>query len=482
MQHQNENAAEYTTRLLSGSAYRRGILGAFELLNSLHSDRYKAKSPENRLDLDRIALHAIQSVTISILFASAAIPIWLMQMFFFILVLDGRGTIFFFFLLNFVGSLLTAYELFYLRWVIARRFLKHSYNPNFQPDLPFYSAFLQPLIVFLKRHILQPEPAQNVITFGRYQPFLGAGGQIFAWTLAIDRKPAEDQPKEPARIHIPIQKFYKAVDQELATLNLPNIEKLSRLFVDGFEMDVDGKILVAFKSSPETTLVEEEIWTLGYKNLRDESRTYRLYRYTDTARDQVLSYFIRFYNLGSITFIEASAHILPCIDRQRFSLTPVLEDSKTSRFIKMLGIALLLFILLPGGYILVALAYLGVFAWNVILWRLNDFKQLRAVNLQEEYNYGLMQTFRESIAARNYESYYGVQDLTMYWKSIEQAVLDGTVKLLKQYGVDVSQFEQVANTIVNNGIMVSGGKFSANQVAAGSRASAVVNNSQFQPM
>jgi hypothetical protein len=419
MQQHDENVADYTTRLLSGSAYRRGILGAFELLNNLHSDRYKAKSPENRLDLDRIALHAIQSITISVLFGSAAIAIWLIQMFFLTLAADGGGATFFF-LLNFVGALLTAYELFYLRWAIARKFLKQSYNPNFQPDLPLYSAFLHPLIAFLKRHILQLEPAQNVITFGRYQPFLGAGGRIFAWTLAIDRKPAEDQSKEPARIDIPIQQFYKAVDLELATLNLPNLEQLSRLFVDGFEMDVDGKILTGSKSSPETTLAEEEIWALGQKDLRNECRTYRLYRYTDTARDQVLSYFIRFYNLGSITFVEASAHILPCIDRQRFSLTPLLKDSKTSRFIKMLGIALLLlFIPLPGGYIVVALAYLGIFARNVISWWLNDSKQLRAMNWQEEYNYGLVRTFRESIAARNYESYYGVQDLTMYWKSIQ---------------------------------------------------------------
>jgi hypothetical protein len=65
--------------------------------------------------------------------------------------------------------------------------------------------------------------------------------------------------------------------------------------------------------------------------------------------------------------------------------------------------------------------------------------------------------------------------------AIQQAVLDGTVKLLKQYGVDASQFEQVANTIVNTGIMVSGGNFSASQVAAGSGASAVVNNFQSQP-
>lgn len=464
---EDENAAAYTTRLLSGSAYRRGITGAFELLNSLHSDRYKAKSPESRLDLDRIALHAIQSLTISVLFASLAIAIWLVQFFFL-----TQGNLFMFFLLNLIGALITAYELFYIRWAIARKFLKQSYNSDFRPQLPLFQAFLRPLVAFFKRHVLQLEPDQNVVTFGGYQPFLGAGGRISQWSLAIDRKPAESQPHDLTRINIPVQEFYDAVDQGLKTLALPRLELLSRLFVDGFEMNVDGKLLSASKAAPQSNLPEAEIWQMGQENLRNEHRAYRLYKYTDTDRDQVLSYFLRFYNLGSITFVEASAHILPCIDRKRFSLMPLLKDSKTSRLIKMLAIAFLLFLIPIGGYVLVALVYLGIFACNVLSWRLNDAKQLRAANWQEEYNYGLTRTFRESIAARHYESYYGVQDLTLYQKSIEQAILGSMVKLLKKYNVDTSQFEEVASNIINTGIMVSGGNFSDSQFAAGSGASA----------
>lgn len=474
---QDENAAEYTTRLLSGSAYRRGILGAFELLSSLRSDRYKAKSPESRLDLDRIALHAIQSVSISIMFATAAIAIWLVQLFSLGL-LSGEMSAFAI-LLNFIGAVITAYELFYLRWAIARKFLKQSYNPNFQLNLPLLPEFLQPLVKFFKRHIIEPEPAQNVIISGRYVPFLGAGGQISRWTLAIDRKPTKDRSQETTRIDIPVEEFYRVTDREVAVLNLPNLEQLSRLFVEGFELKVDGKILTSPKAPVVNVMPEDLIWVLGQGSLSEERRTYRLYRYIDNERDQVLSYFLRFYNVGSITFVESSTHILPSIDRRRFSLTPVLQDSKASRFIKMLFIALLLFSI-PGAYALVGVVYLSIFAWKIISWRLENAKQLRAANWHEEYNYGHIQTFRESISTRNYESYYGVQDLTMYWKSIEQAVLSGTIALLKQYGVDTSQFEEIASNIINTGIMVSGGNFSAAQVAAGMGATAVTNNNSQQ--
>jgi hypothetical protein len=186
----------------------------------------------------------------------------------------------------------------------------------------------------------------------------------------------------------------------------------------------------------------------------------------------VLSYFLRFHNVGSITFVESSAHILPGIDRQRFSLQPVLKGSKIFQLAKMLSAAFLL-LLIPGIYALVALIYLGIFAWNAISWRLDDRRRLRAIDLQEEYNYGHAQTFRESIAAKNYQSYYGVQDLTMYWKSIDGAIFASLIRLLKRYGVDTSQFEEAAKTIINTGVMVSGGNFSATQVAAGIGATAV---------
>jgi hypothetical protein len=186
------------------------------------------------------------------MFATAAIALWLTQ---FLLSLFVRSsyeepvfTMFLVFLINLAGAVIVAYELVYLRWTIARKFITQSYNPNFQPNLPLYSEFLQPLTSFFKGHIIQPEPNQNVITFGRYQPFLGAGGQISQWTLAIDQKPPEDQIEGPTRIDIPVEELYQASDQEIATLNLLNLEQLSRLFVDGFELEVDGEILTSLKS------------------------------------------------------------------------------------------------------------------------------------------------------------------------------------------------------------------------------------------
>jgi hypothetical protein len=70
----------------------------------------------------------------------------------------------------------------------------------------------------------------------------------------------------------------------------------------------------------------------------------------------------------------------------------------------------------------------------------------------------------------------------MYWKSIQQGILTGVVKLLKRHGVDVSQFEAVTNSIINNGILVSGGNFTAAQAVAGTAANASMNKDNSQQM
>ncbi|NEO57043.1 MAG: hypothetical protein F6K54_30630 [Okeania sp. SIO3B5] len=482
-----------TTRLLSGSAYRRGILSGFDLLNRLRSSPYKAQSPEATLDLDQITSHAAQAVAISVAFGIVAVVIWLVQLFLLLLYNHNKyhyyyeSNEFLFFLvvaLNIAGSGIVAYELVYLRWSIPRRFLRRYYKPN--PSIGGINLLTRPIFRFLKQqHIIQPNPSQNVITFAKY-PFLGAGKKISEWTIAIDRKPskneAEKSQSSQERIQIPVNEFYSAADSEVAKLQLSDVQQLSLLFVDGFELNADGQILNKTQLSPESNLPEEQVWSLGEGNLSEERRAYRVYRYSNTERDQRLSYFLRFYNLGSITFVETSTHILFGIDRQRFSLTSTLKEGKFSRIVKTVLVTFLLFLIgafttyYLGGYALVGLLYLVVFVSQLLTWRSEDKRTRIEAKFQEEYNYGLFQTFRESISDQFYDSYYGIQDLIMYWKSIDQAVLASIIEMLKGHGVDTSQFQEMATNIINQGVMVSGGNFTANQVTAGANSTSIMSN------
>jgi hypothetical protein len=481
-----------STRLVSGSTYRQGIRSGFRILNRLRTDQYKAISPESGLDLDIIATHAAQAISISLIFAIGILAVWLLKL------LMGRmavevgawaGHIESTFLsklwrlvagaLEVLGLVLTgaaafaaAYEKVYLRWAISSKFLKKNYQPNLDIKV------VEPIVDFFKRCVesSRNNGEQNVITFGGFRPFLGAGERVTGWSLSIPRASVDDG----AVVDIPVADFYSAVDTEVASKSLPYLQQLSRLYVNGLELDVDGQILRTPTSRPTATLPQNQIWSVGQSSFVDEKRAYRVYRYFDKKRDVMLSYFLHFNNIGNSTFVEGVVYTLPSIDRQRFSLSPLLKDSKLSRLIKTFIVAVVLF-LVPFSYLLFAVWHFMIFLWNIFSWWLNDMRRLRAVRAQEEYNYGLCQTFRESIAATTYQNYYGIQDLTMYWQTLDRAIINGMLSLLKQKGVDTSMFEETTQRIVNHGVLMNGGEFTASQVAVGQRSVSVMSVDQAAP-
>jgi hypothetical protein len=60
----------------------------------------------------------------------------------------------------------------------------------------------------------------------------------------------------------------------------------------------------------------------------------------------------------------------------------------------------------------------------------------------------------------------------MYAKVIERQVLDSLLNFLEAHDVDTSEMRQRESTILNNGVMMSGGQFQADNVAVGTQARA----------
>jgi hypothetical protein len=478
-----------SSRLISGNAYLLGMRGSLTLLNFLRADPYKAKSPESSLDLEEISTHVAQAISLFLVFSSVAMIALGVQLLVSWISFGFLGGIFFWYQslllsnwlalalgaapysydgklgffssLDLIAAFVLAYELAYMRWAIARRFLKKNFRADFKINA------LHKLINFLKRRTRKIDPTQNVITFGGFRPFLGAGKPINSSDIAVSirRQPVASSDTADGTIDIPVANFYDAVDEAVKKLKLPNLEILSQLHVKGFELDQDDIILQSQLSQPVSMLPEDEIWFLGQGKLESDSRAYRVYRYIDTKRDSVLSYFVRFNNIGGITFVEAVAYGLTSFDRRYYSLSSTLRDSKFSRWIK----TFLLFALLSQFrfYLIPGLWQLAIYLINLFEWWRYDFQQRRAARLHEEYNYGLARTFRESIAAPFDSSYYGNQDLVMYWRAIQQSLFKGITTVLKENNLDTSQFENSVQAIINHGVMVTGGHLNASQLTVG---------------
>ena len=389
------------TRLLSGYVYLEGLTQALEILNQLRSDPYKATTPEDpSLNLDQVTTHAAQSVVISLTFAGLALIIFLLE-YLLILALQAKLDLMAWLIMGIFPSFLIAFESIYLRWFMARRFLRKKYeDPYYYPK--WLPKFLKNAVNLLKNSIVKTAQLQNIITFAGSNPFIGSGEIISgsSWTVPITRKKKHQEKSEEWEnsqeyIEIAVDQFYQATDREIDKLNLPNLEILSRLYIDGFELEPDGKLLMNTTSRPAVMFLDDPLLIKEQDDVAGKKRAYRIYRYVDQERDYILSYFLRFYNAGEVTFVESSAYILTGIDRQRFSLSSLLEDSQLSRRLKML---LGTIIFASGIYLGLALWYFVVFSFYFFSWKFNDARQRRAAEFQEEYNYGLEQTFREFIA------------------------------------------------------------------------------------
>lgn len=518
-----------STRLLSGYAYLKGLSGSLKLLDHLRQDPYKANIPESSLDSEQIATHAAQSVGIALTCIGVTLGIILIQILAFITGnLVGIDSTNFIFLLSFIASIAISCQQVYFRWYFARRFLRKYYKPDLE------IKYLRSLVKYFKSWTLEPKAAQNIIVFDGPNPFLGAGEQIPSsnWVIPINRRSAEKKEEGTTKkrsiyqrdekiIEIPSNLFYKEADLGIEKLNLPALKKLSYLFVDGFELDIDGKLLTHPTSRPGIISLDDPLWVSEASSLASTKRAYRLYRYVDPKRDYVLSYFLRFFNAGSVTFVESSAYILTGIDRQRFSLASVLEDNHHSIILKTILLAIAL---TPGLYVLIMLQETARFIGKAFEWSSSTRQQERAAKLQEEYSYGHKKTLREHVAEPLYldpswetrlslqsdeqnssfnlksirstvrdlpliftvillplfivvfaiksfkdrfESlisepkinfdYYGAQDVFMYWKAIQTSVFRSTLGLLEEYGVDISEFEANASKIIDNSISITAG-------------------------
>jgi hypothetical protein len=87
---------------------------------------------------------------------------------------------------------------------------------------------------------------------------------------------------------------------------------------------------------------------------------------------------------------------------------------------------------------------------------------------------------RELGAARAPHTYIQTLDAEKYTKLAERLITDTVLDFLEAKGVNTSAYRASASSIINNGLMISGGSF-AGPVAGGAGARAVAVQSQAAP-
>jgi hypothetical protein len=100
----------------------------------------------------------------------------------------------------------------------------------------------------------------------------------------------------------------------------------------------------------------------------------------------------------------------------------------------------------------------------------------RLIRENPVFDYGASTSIRELAASSLYSHYFQKLDKEMYLKLIEHQILDSITDFLDAHNIDTSDLRSRQNTILNNGVIVTGGSVDAQNLTVGERAKSVVNN------
>ena len=462
MPDKSSNETDHGTRIICAQLYKGGLSEATLILNKLRKTPFKGRSPEIGVEIDIVTRHAEKAYNYHLNYA--------------IIIAAGAALSLILYAINStISAIVLAATTALMLWkstymdkeIAINNFSKKAYNPNF--GLESNNA----------AQSIKNEEAQNVIIFGAYFPFEGAGDRAKNWNLVIDTsKPSKSADGNPNNISI--KELYDAVSEEIQIKNLPNITQEFSLFADGKELDSTFLKPYSVEEEPIYHLDPKIVFDEGHKSLYDEYRTYYSIKYFDKSRSTLLSTFLRFFKIGSELFTECSFYVLPPIDENRFNIDRIplydnwfqLRAAATTAIVSIIvlalglvrGVSILpLIIVLIVAFLPLARIILNKYNANIVKKDLSE-----RIKKGEPHNYGNIKTFRESISSKNYKNYFSAQDMVAIQNSIEHSIIYGTAKILDSKGIDSSLLTGDLLSFVNKGIMMYGGQLEAEQVTVGS--------------
>ena len=360
----------------------------------------------------------------------------------------------------FLDQLETRYE------IVGKHLLKGNFNPDFL-NFP-----LSPKAEKKLKEIAETQDA-NVIIYGDFSPFVGSGINIGGWSFAIDiSKGKEDMGSISEPLSFQVSELYDYVTNSINRLNLENLSIEDNLYVNGQEIRDRDEFLPNLLMRPITKLKDTFVKSF-VENPTHFARHYKCVRVTDWQGELILSIFLRFSRIGQNLFVEANYYLLTPLSKYYRQFDQI-KPEPSSEDIRKLAL----------GTIFKTVSF-GLASLTSIFQGFSDSRRRKKQRKEKEkeiksnyaFNYGAITSLRERVSYDNaYNRYFQKLDKEMYLKSIERRIIDGLSKFLDSKNIDTSDFKEAKSTILNNGVIVSGGSLQAQSLTVGERAKSIFSS------
>jgi hypothetical protein len=253
----------------------------------------------------------------------------------------------------------------------------------------------------------------------------------------------------------------------LRALDLRQVRIEDRLYVNGQDIRDDRRFLPDPFARPGAWADPETL----HQFLRTPTQRVRHYtciQVVDWQGELVLSIFFRCTKAGGNLFVEASYFLLPPLREDYHKIdnlraTPDLAGGAELALKAAVGTVP---VLVMAPFHVLAHLTSGLTRWQ------ERRSMRRTIRANPSFDYGATTSIRQSGMSPNYRRYFQRLDREMYVKTLEQRLLDAIIQFLDEHNVDVSDLVERQTTILNNGVMLSGGTIQAESLAVGTGARA----------
>ena len=349
--------------------------------------------------------------------------------------------------------------------IVSRNFMRSKFDPDALPETE------DPRIGQIRT-----SENGNVLVYSGFTPFVGSGLNMGGWSFALDlRKPRDaDSSGAPTSLvsaappvagPVSVEDLYARISRDLAGLQLERVSVEDKLYVNGRDIRDDQRFLKDPLARIQNRVGADVIEAAMLRS-EERLRYYRCVRVVDWSGELVLSIFLRLSKLSHNLFVEASY----------FLLTPVADKYRqVDSMPATLTLRRFLWMVVKTGFVS---PFLMVFSPLILLARAQSRLTLWSQRREEQkqildnpsYDYGADFSLRDWASSNEYRRYFQKLDKEMYFKVLEKNILDSILTFLEERNVDVSEFKQRQTTILNNGVIVSGGTLKANNLAVGEQA------------
>jgi hypothetical protein len=349
------------------------------------------------------------------------------------------------------------------RYVITRRLTRERFGHDEGP----------PITVAESAQVAQALAAQqgDISVYGTYQPFVGSGfsggGWSFAINLARGKKETSGGQVKLEPLPFQVEEFYDQVERDITASGLPGLSVENRLLVDGQSIRDDARFLPDREGRPVTEIGPAQLLGLT-REPEALNRPYQCIRLQTWDGDLVLSAFVNFTKRGTVLLAEVKHYVLGPLQPEYRQADRLASWSLGQRLRTEIRTA-------PTAVIATMarapFRVTGLMVRTGLGWR-TERAARRRIKADPEYNFGAVTSVRELAQARLYRRYFQQIDRDLNVKFLDRQLLDTIVDFLDAHNVDVSQFQEQRQMILNNGLLVSGGEFKAGSVAVGEQARA----------